>query len=103
MALYDYVELASRPLEVKVSTRGEKSVVGGVTDVAPYWLATTGRLHRVTGADLLWVATHATYTHPRLVVHIACRSLSPHHPHHRGLRVLRPVEYTPCRACFPTP
>lgn len=91
----------SRPLQVELKSGGEKFVTGGVTDVAPYWQATTGRYHRVTGADLLWVAVGGTYTRPRLVVHIACRSLDPHHPHHRGLRLYRPEVGERCGKCWP--
>lgn len=84
-------------VDVHTYLDGRKSVVTRASDNSPYWQASTGRLHRVKGVDVLWQGVGATPQQPRLIIHIVCRMSWNAHPSgltQRGSGV-------PCPKCFP--
>lgn len=77
----------------------ERDVVGSdCTRFPQFWLATTGRLHRVAGIDFIWRGPHACWHRPREVIHIECQSF--YRPKVTGL-TNETRGYELCIKCFP--
>jgi hypothetical protein len=87
-------------IEVHKSPSGwvERIVSSDCSRTPRFWLASTGRLHRVQDMTLIWKGPNTSWRHPRFVVTIFC-----HHffnPRLMGL-TNESRNYELCCKCFP--